>query len=237
MRWITLTAVLFVAAPACGQENEAEKLFRGMERKVLAAKSLEVVFEGSAASPDFKVAMKGKALLGQGGLYRIDIDGEFGGKSEQGLMLCDGKTIYNKASGDSRAKTWPAQAGDADRLRGYLGRVGIWMSVSIFVDEMSTEQPKDFDLDKALPVTDFKLGVKEKVGTKDAQVIECSFTFKTKVGKQVGKMAAWIDTQTQLPLKRSIEIKDGKESRTLVETYATFNAEAKVDGKTFEVPK
>ena len=45
MRWIFLVPGLLLAAPAAAQENEAEKLFRTMEKKVRAAKSLEVVFE------------------------------------------------------------------------------------------------------------------------------------------------------------------------------------------------
>ena len=47
----------------------------------------------------------------------------------------------------------------------------------------------------------------------------------------------WIDTQTQLPLKRSIEAKDSMETRTLEETYTTFTVNAKIDSKMFEIPK
>ena len=61
MRWITLTAVLLVAAPAPPQENEAEKLFRSMEKSPLRAKTAEIVFEGAAkGSGDFKVTPEGE---------------------------------------------------------------------------------------------------------------------------------------------------------------------------------
>ena len=81
-----------------------------------------------------------------------------GGKSDRGLVICDGKTIYNKDSEEERAKTREPLPGDLDRLRGYLARVGIAVPATMSGDKTATEQPKDFDLDKAMPVTDFKLG-------------------------------------------------------------------------------
>jgi outer membrane lipoprotein-sorting protein len=231
--WITMVMLLLLAAPVCAQDNDAEKLFRAMEKKVRAAKSLEIVFEGSGGSDGVKVNVKGKALLAPGGMYRIQASVDFGGKSDQGTVISDGKTIYNKSSDSDPAKTREARPADADRLHAYLGRLGVVVSFSVLGDETATEQPKDFDLDKTVPVADFKLGVKEKVGAKDAQVVECAVT----VNRKTGKMVVWIDPQTQLPLKRSIEVKEGRETRVFVETYTSLTMDAKLDTKLFEVPK
>jgi outer membrane lipoprotein-sorting protein len=237
MRWIVCTILPFVAAPLSAQENEAEKLFRAMEKKVRAAKSVEIAFEGDIASKSFKMKLKGR-VLGQGELFRIEATGEFGGKSVAALVLSDGKTIYNKEAGESkaRAKTRPASAGDGDMVRGIAGRVGVVQGVGVVDTMTSTQRSKDLDFDAAvLPVKDFILGAKEKVGGKDAQVIECAVT--TPKDKITGKMLVWIDSQTQLPLKRSIERIEHGETVTVVETYTTFALDAKIDRKVFELPE
>src|SRR6266852_5239526 len=52
MRWILATVLFLSTLPVQAQENEAEKLFRAMEKKICSAKSLKVV-SVSVAEGDF----------------------------------------------------------------------------------------------------------------------------------------------------------------------------------------
>ncbi|PWU17403.1 MAG: hypothetical protein C5B49_08935 [Bdellovibrio sp.] len=51
-------------------------------------------------------------------------------------------------------------------------------------------------LDKDAPVTNFKLGAKEMVGDRPAQVV----TYDLDFDGNSAKMSVWIDTKTHLPL-------------------------------------
>jgi hypothetical protein len=46
MRFVTLLAMLFVAVPAYGQDTDAERLYRAMEKKVRSTKTLHLAFNG-----------------------------------------------------------------------------------------------------------------------------------------------------------------------------------------------
>jgi outer membrane lipoprotein-sorting protein len=239
MRWINLATVLLLAAPGAAQENEAEKLFRAMEKKIRAARSLEIVFEADATDPTPGAAnFKGQALFGEGNRFRIEVKVSYEGKKTGGMIASDGKTLYQKDD-EAPAKTQPAHAEDAERLRAFVGRGGILAGLGSFADLATTEPKKDFDLEKTWALTDFKLGAKDKIGAREAQIVECTLTIVMKGRKtDTAKMAVWIDTQTQLPLKRRLEAKWGKETTTTyLETYSTFNPDAKIDAKMFELPK
>jgi outer membrane lipoprotein-sorting protein len=231
MRWIFLVSGLLLAAPAAAQENEAEKLFRTMEKKVRAAKSLEVVLEGTATQGDGKdVKWKGKLLVGDGNRFRMETEADADGKKHQSLLASDGKLVYSK--GVSSA-TWPAHAENAERVRAFFARAGL-SACSEAIDPESGIA----DLDKAFAAADFKLGAKEKIAGKDAQLIEYTLTVAKKGGKrETVKMAVWIDAQTQLPLKRRLDGKEGDMTITVVETYSTLTLDAKIDAKVFELPK
>jgi outer membrane lipoprotein-sorting protein len=233
MRWIFfLIPGLLLASRAVAQENEAEKLFRALEKKVRAAKSLEVVFEGSGTGGDIKAKFKGKLLVGDGNRFRIETEAAVDGKKNHSLLASDGKLVYSK--GVSSA-TWLAHAENTARVRAYFARGGFSATGDCLDPESGVA-----DLDKALAPADFKLGAKEKIGGKDAQVVECMLTVAKKGGaSETRKMALWIDPKTQLPLQRRLEFKEGNPgvTVTLVETYPTFTLDAKIDAKAFALPK
>ena len=86
------------------------------------------------------------------------------------------------------------------------------------------------DLDKDFPLNNFKLGVKEMVGKREAQVVQCQLQ-----NKEIGDLAevtVWIDTKTQLPLKRT----EAGKTQGSTETYAVFTVDSKLDGKLFDIP-
>ena len=47
----------------------------------------------------------------------------------------------------------------------------------------------------------------------------------------------WIDTKTNLPLKRAIMTQKGDDKFTVTETYTKLKLDEKIDPKMFELPK
>src|SRR5205814_696548 len=93
---------------------------------------------------------------------------------------------------------------------------------------------ESFDIDKVMPVSDFKLGKKDKIGVRETQAVEC--TLKPDNG-QVGQMTVWLDTKTNLPLKRSVTMAGEKGVFRVTEVYTEITINPKLDSKLFELPK
>jgi outer membrane lipoprotein-sorting protein len=236
MRWMAVLVVLLAVPPAQGQENEAEKLFRSMEKKLRSAKTVEVVFEGEVPGEKAKnVKVQGKAILGEGNRFRFDGKVEFDGMKVQSWMVSDGKTIVYVESDGAPMKRRPAPPVEAEKVRACLGQLGVIYLALALEDASATDPPQgQGPFDKAANVKDFKLGAKEKIGQKDAQVVE--YTAHIDRTPNV-RISVWIDTKTLLPLKRVSEGKKSGIDERYVETYSTFTLDSKIDAKLFEVPK
>lgn len=75
MRYVFSVLQLLALLPvAAAQDNEAEKLFRDMEKKILAAKSFEVTFDLQLE----KKKTKGSLLLTHDGEAWARLSGNFG---------------------------------------------------------------------------------------------------------------------------------------------------------------
>src|SRR5258708_36747869 len=73
------------------QDNEAEKLYREMEQKVRAAKTLQVRFDLNITDALGKTGIvKGALTLGEGDKYRVDLDGKIFGQAVKGIEVSDG---------------------------------------------------------------------------------------------------------------------------------------------------
>ena len=98
MRWL-LTLVLVGVASWSGaaEPNEAEKLFRDMEKKVAAAKTLECVFE-TKVDGDLRAQMslKGSVTLGEGDKCYAEVSGEGSGKAFKGSFTSDGMKMLER---------------------------------------------------------------------------------------------------------------------------------------------
>ncbi|HKB40512.1 MAG TPA: hypothetical protein VKD72_29070, partial [Gemmataceae bacterium] len=115
-------------------------------------------------------------------------------------------------------------------------RGGVWMTMyAVLENQDPPAMLKDFNLDKHMSVSDFKLGKKEPVSGKEAQVIE----YKLNPGADELVMSVWIDVRTLLPLKRVVKGKPkvGPYQVIVTETYTKAAVDEKVDDKDFEIPK
>jgi len=226
MRWLALLVLILAAAPARAQEGEAEKLYRAMEKKILAAESLALEFNSQVTVDDKKFTVKGTIYVAAGNKTRLDLESELfqlGGKS---LIVTNGKSKYSKV-GNLVFHEGPFPA-KGEVLLALIARFGA--GAAALEQKIATA-----DLDKDFPVKNFKLGVKEMVGKREAQVVQYLLQDK-KIG-DLAEVTVWIDTKTQLPLKRAMAEKDekGKEVRS-TETYRVFTVDSKLDGKLFDIP-
>jgi hypothetical protein len=227
MRWLSLLLIFAFAAPVHAQDNEAEKLYRTMEKKIRSCKSVQLTFDADTPlEKGLQIKLKGTLRWAVGDKIRIEMDADLFGKQMKMLMLCDGKTMYTKMDEQVQTQDKPADAG-VDQISGFISRIGLasaFMSTAVL-----GEKKERFDLDKELPIKDFKLGAREKIGKVNAQVVEYTVTAK---GKEF-KVSVWIDPQVSLPLKRTVEA-DGNR---VVENYGAFTIDGRLDTKMFEVPK
>ena len=225
MRWLALLVLILAAAPARAQEGEAEKLYRAMEKKILAAKSLALEFNSEMTVDDKKFTLKGTIYVAAGNKTRLDLESELFQLGGKNLILTNGKSKYAKV-GNLVFQEGPFPP-EGDVLLAMIARFSAAMAA------METKAAAA-DLDKDFPVKNFKLGVKEMVGKREAQVVQ--YQIQNKIIGNLAEMSVWIDTKTQLPLKRAmVEKEKGKEIRS-TETYGVFTVDSKLDGKLFDIP-
>ena len=228
MRWISAFSVLMLAGLGSVQQNDAEKLFRGMEKKVRDAKGVKMAFEIDAVLDKNNDKMRGVVTVTEGNKARLEVTGSPGGKQKNMTIISDGKQAYYTASDAPKPETKPIEQNLSQTRPQILARGGVFATFQI---GPATEK---FDIDKMMPVSDFKLGKKEKVGTRDSQPVEC--TMKLDNG-QIVQMTVWLDTQSNLPLKRVVVAPADKGVFRVTEIYTEITLNPKVDGKMFEAPK
>jgi outer membrane lipoprotein-sorting protein len=227
----TLTATLFA------QENDAEKMFRAMESKVRAVKSLKMVceLEGTISDEDDRIKVKASQQFAGKNKARFELHTEMLGIISKTLQLCDGKQMVAFESGRAVGEPRPADPELNAGLPKAIGRGG-FMLPRLVVNRDKT----GFDADKLLPASNFKLGAKERVGDKDAQIIE----YIVKFGGESSafgncdkvEVTLWIDAKTMIPLKRKVASANAKK-RFFVEVYKEFVINPELDSKIFSLPK
>ena len=225
MRWLALLVLILAATPARAQEGEAEKLYRAMEKKILAAESLALEFNSEITEDDKKFTVKGTIYVAAGNKTRLDLESELfqlGGKT---LIVTNGESRYAKV-GNLVFHEGPFPP-KGEVLLALIARFGA--AFAAMEKKIATA-----DLGKDFPVKNFKLGVKEMVGKREAQVVQ--YQIENKIIGNLAEASVWIDTKTQLPLKRTMaEKQESKEIRT-TETYGVFTVDSKLDGKLFDIP-
>lgn len=232
------------AAPALptAEPDDAEKLFRRMEAKLVAATTLAVTVEG-VFEGTFRGTLKGTLVCAGGNKSREELDGDlaFGPGDRKPVkmrMVSDGtKLATGTAVGADPQKQVldaPTQLGAAQRL--FLARAGVVAPPFLLaVSARPGEKPPDLKPDEHVKVGDFRLGGVEAVGGRDARVLHHSLTGQA--FKESLAVTVWVDAKTDLPLKRVIAVKQGGLDLTLTETYSNLALVERIDAKQFEFPK
>jgi len=229
MRWTLSLTVLAIGLLSRAQENEGEKLFRKLEQQVRAAKGLKVVFEVDGEFGKETAKTKGYLLVAEGNKGRLEIHTTEGGKTHMEQMIADGKNSALLEDGKIVGEKKPVDPASTEAALSISIRGGV-----LAVLQVGPDPKNKFDVDKVLPASDFKLGAKEKVGEREGQVL--TYKLSPPMGDPM-QITLWIDTKTQLPLKRTTlgKVKDVKLSA--VEVYTEFVLNPTFDAKIFELPK
>jgi hypothetical protein len=232
--------LLLLALPGA-EPNDAERLFLQMEEKVMKAKSVECAGEMKAETEDGGIILirpRPYTLCAEGNKGRMEYSIDSGDKTHKIVLIGDGAKMATTLDGKSEDPKHDPKF-FSDVLRSQITRGSV--SVSYFLPHnLSVEQPNEFKIDKEFKVSDFKLGKKEMVGKQEAQVVE----YKT-VPKQQPEtsfmVTVWLDTKTQLPLKRvavHVNIEGNRKTTyTATDTFTKLELDGKIDTKQFELPK
>jgi outer membrane lipoprotein-sorting protein len=228
MRRLIALALVALAAPAFAQENEAEKIYRGFEKKLKSAKAYKVAFEQESAK-DSTLKVKGEVTVAAGNKLKMSFEGTEGDKPIAGLFVSDGTKLiqrFNKVA--TRTDDSPEQL--TPYFTGYLAFAGLYVALDEALRPRKQMSPERYKL------TGFKLGAKEKVAGRDAQIVE----FKLEVPRGDGKptVKIWFDVQTQEPLKRFLQVEDeGKVYFRTTEYYTNWQFDPKLKDEEFQLPK
>jgi hypothetical protein len=239
MRWLTLLIVLCLAAPARGQENDAEKLFRAMEKKVRAAKAAHVDYVAEVVRKTQTIKFKGSLDQTKDNRGRLEVFSDAKGKmAENMLMISDGKWLYSRIDGEADVEKNAPHIKDSGKttpaLLARLGVIpGIFTASKLLADGARLKEP--FDVDQIIPAKGFKLGTKEAEGARVFQRV--NYVVEIKIAKAPVKASVWIDVETHLPWERTLEFEADSDVRSIAEYYPVFALDGKIDDKLFEIPK
>jgi outer membrane lipoprotein-sorting protein len=215
-----------------GQENEAEKLFRDMEKKVLAARVFSVTGEMQVhGSKGDKSKVEASLLLGQGNKARVKVTTHVGGDKHVLRMVSNGTKMHLRLASGGKPRELPAPRQLHRTMALTFTRLGLTAAHVPF-----RPQPPgaaDQAPDNLLCLANFKTGAAAKVETRDARVVHYRLSGPGVPGP--ARVTLWLDARTNLPLKRLISYEKTKERIT--ETYKEFLTDPKVDAKHFELPR
>jgi outer membrane lipoprotein-sorting protein len=228
-------ALMAALVPAfAAQGNDAEKLFREMEKKITEAKSLRVASDIDVKDKREGGTLKSSVALAPGNKLRLTMKGKGGGKELEMEVVSDGDKLHARMipPGDSKQEAVPKNLHAL--MRKVLSRTGP-VGAFFVVRSGGPGAPKELDPEKLFKVHDFKMGEATKVKGRDAKVLH----YQVDIERQESvKITLWLDARTLLPLKRVIvpEAKDADRTQ-LTETYTEFTLDPQLDAKTFELPK
>jgi outer membrane lipoprotein-sorting protein len=222
-----LPAVLLALAPG---ENQAEKLFRESEKRLAEADQAQITIESTLEGTPEKGRVKGTLLLAKGNKASLVVQGNLRGEKFNLSAVSDGTKMKMEM-----AMLKPQEAQNTPKnfnamIVGSFSRVGMLPGFRTTTQQTGEKEP---GLDDLYKVSEFVLGKKEKVGEREAQVIDYKLVMDN---RDTAETTIWLDTETKLPLKRVLTSKNGNESLRVTETYR-IRINGKIDGKKFELPK
>jgi outer membrane lipoprotein-sorting protein len=220
-----------IVLAALGQGDDPAKIMKAMEDKIAKATTVQTDFDAKIESGKGNGTMKGTATVGTGGKARLDGDLEFAGMDLKLKMVSDGTKLSTTVSGmQVEAKDTPKHM--RALMTVLLARAGIGVMLLAPKEKKNDDQEDPLE---AVKLTDLKKVKTEKVGDRNAVVIEFKLAIKDQKATIAGSV--WVDTQTNLPLKRVLRAETGGETATVTETYSNFRINPKIEDKIFELPK
>jgi outer membrane lipoprotein-sorting protein len=235
MRLLLLPVVLLAFAE---DGKEAEKLFRSAEKKLIDADTVQMSFTATAMHDKGKIDCKGTWLAARGNKGRLELKGKFGEQSMSALVISDGtrrKTVSSMGDKEGKSEVEDAPKDFAASVTRVSSRLGVFPAY--FLPQAWAEGEKQPDVDDRFKLSGFSLGKKDKVGERQAQIVEYQVTADTGGGKgPTLAVQLWLDSETNLPLKRVVTFGKEADKLQITETYE-IRLGAPIDKAKFELPK
>lgn len=209
---------------------QAEKLFRNAEKKVADAETVHASAKGQIDLVGLNIKLEYKVTIwtAKGNKSRVEDVAYSGGQEFKYTRIADGKDWHDIPSDPTKKRTSkPAPVNLSSTLAGAATRSGVSLGYA-WANDHASRNPKLLDDIKA---SNFALGEKEKVGDRETQVVNYKLAFD----KQTFTCRVWIDSETGLPLKRSIA-SDQKDGNRWTET-CEFRLGTKLEEKLFDAGK
>lgn len=237
-----LAAALVPSAQA--EDNEPEKLFRDLEKKIREAKAFEVGFTYQLGGK----TTKGSLLLTKDNKARLKVSGpfSFGIKRDADFeLVSDGKKFKLKGAKLERSpngRAWFELGGETEGetrkafhtfYAAGVSRVGVGAMVLGLPYSLGAEFDPD-DEGARSKGYDFKAGAVEKAGERQAKAVHYK---RGKGGKDDAEITLWIDTKTGLPLRRSVILLPNSDKIRITESCREVKLNPEVDVTAFELPK
>ena len=196
-----------------------------MEEKLAKAKTLECVFDVKNDT----LSYRGFLFLAEGNRARLEINEATKGRPMRVLMVSDGTRLSGQDNGMTHPKLENTPKNLNAEILTWVARPGVFLPQAPLPD-VKADDAKD-----RFRVSDFTLGSKEKVGTREAQRLGYQLTVK---GQNAPfSVIVWLDLKTGLPVKRMVTSRAGGAEMTVVEPYGKLTLDEKADAKKFDLPK
>jgi outer membrane lipoprotein-sorting protein len=233
MRWCLTLSSLMLIYPAFAQENEAEKLYRAFEKKLVEAKAFSVNFD-IKADKGKEFEGKGEVTIAAGNKVKLSFDGQAGPIALKALVVSDGKMVIAKTrEGDKdEAKEGKTSETLNEAIVGFFTRAGLFFALRVSMPGQDEgKKPTD------LKLSGFKLIGKEKIDNQDAVVIE--YKLATPGDKETVMCKMWFDAKTNLPIQRQLEVENNGQvlEMRMTETYRQWQLEPMLPKDFFMLPK
>jgi len=235
MRWLVALLVLVGSVSVEAQEEKGAKLLQDFEKKLKAAKAYRVTFDMKYDARKRPFSLKGELLV-TGNKLKSTVKGEDGDRPVDMTFLADGKSQARTTVLDGKPFTsrWEARPKLGTTVTGLLARMGMFPLVS---EGGTLVAPKSQPHPDQLQVKDFKLAGKEKLGDKQAHIAEYALELKDEPASPKVACKIWFDTATNLPLKRTLEIRSkGQLFFSGGETYSRWEIDPEIKEGTFTMP-
>jgi outer membrane lipoprotein-sorting protein len=245
--------IMAAGSPALAQGTKpangdaANQLFQKMEDRLADAKTLQCMLEiksegsGEPGFPVRKMEFVGSLALGEGNYVRLELTKTSAEAADLPgvpfwLHISDGRRELHQDSGMPKPQITDHVAGNlhADLVT-LLARSGFYLPT------LPLPPVEAADMKDRFPVSEFKLGPKEKVGEIVTQRLD--YRFDVKGQKQPNgtdasfRASVWLDANTNLPVKRAITWKlVGVEVISITEHYKNLVVDERIDPKEFELP-
>jgi outer membrane lipoprotein-sorting protein len=246
---LTLMLVALAPWPAAAQENEAEKIFRDLEKKIKAANAVQVTVEieiraikgreDQSKLKDNVSTANAFLLFTKDNKARLRMSGEYFGME----LVSNGKQLKLAIDeGDvpsiNEAKAMPTPKHLNVLLSTLESRVGVTVCSAFIIIApgprfdsvflaLANAETKELDINLLKwGVGNFKAGPAEKVGGRDAKVVSYLWA-------KASRVTLWLDAATLLPLKRDIVLEEWNMHITVI--YTEFKLNPKLDAKAFDL--